>query len=157
MGFFDDFSKKISTAGQEAIAKTKDFADVARLNSNISDEENKISSAYSEIGKLYFEIHQNDFEECFESQISAIRESQEKIKEFEQQIVDIKGVVKCPNCGAEVPKTAAFCATCGSTIVRKPVAEDSNVTTEKKCPTCGQTIEDGATFCVSCGAKLEEN
>ena len=44
-------------------------------------------------GKQYFENHQNDFEECFAAQFSAIRESQEKIKEFEQQIADIKGVI----------------------------------------------------------------
>ena len=30
MGFFDDFGKKISSAGQEAIAKTKELADVAK-------------------------------------------------------------------------------------------------------------------------------
>lgn len=153
MGFLDDFSKKASAAGKKAIAKTKDFADVARLNSNISDEEKKINTAYSEIGKQYFENHQNDFEECFAPQFSAIRESQEKIKELEQQIVDIKGVIKCPSCGAEVPKTAAFCAACGNAIAREAV----DVTTEKKCPSCGQTIENGAAFCMNCGAKLEEN
>ena len=91
MGFLDDFSKKASAAGKMAIEKTKDFADIAKLNSNISDEEKKINTAYSEIGKQYFENHQNDFEECFAAQFSAIRESQEKIKEFEQQIADIKG------------------------------------------------------------------
>lgn len=45
MGFFDDFGKKISSAGQEAIAKTKELADVAKINSSISDEENKIKTA----------------------------------------------------------------------------------------------------------------
>ena len=38
MGFFNEIGQKISTAGQEALAKTKDFADVAKLNSNINDE-----------------------------------------------------------------------------------------------------------------------
>ena len=48
MGFFDDFGKKSSSAGQEAIAKTKELADVAKINSSISDEENKKKTAYSE-------------------------------------------------------------------------------------------------------------
>lgn len=115
MGFLDDFSKKASAAGKKAIAKTKDFADVAKLNSNISDEEKKINTAYSEIGKQYFENHQNDFEECFATQFSAIRESQEKIKEFEQQIVDIKGVI-CPSCGQTIENGAAFCMNCGAKL-----------------------------------------
>lgn len=56
MGFFDDFGKKISSAGQEAIAKTKELADIAKINSSISDEENKIKTAYSEIGKSISKI-----------------------------------------------------------------------------------------------------
>ena len=51
MGFFDDFGKKISSAGQEAIAKTKELADVAKINSSISDEENKI--------KVYLPFHRS--------------------------------------------------------------------------------------------------
>lgn len=73
MGFFDDFGKKISSAGQEAIAKTKELADVAKINSNISDEENKIKTAYSEIGKKYFENHSEDSEEDYEAQIAVIK------------------------------------------------------------------------------------
>jgi rRNA maturation endonuclease Nob1 len=128
MSFFDDFGKKISSVSQEAIAKTKDFADVTKLNSNISEEERKINSAYSEIGKMYFELHSDDYEECFGTQFLAIKESKEKIKDYEKQIVNIKGVVKCPNCGTEVPKTAAFCASCGSAITQeKPEVEVQEV------------------------------
>ena len=116
MGFFDDFGKKISSAGQEAIAKTKELADVAKINSSISDEENKIKTAYSEIGKKYFENHSEDSEEDYEAQIAVIKEAMEKIKAYEHQIVEIKRVVKCPNCGAENSKTDAFCATCGTAL-----------------------------------------
>ena len=171
MGFFDDFGKKISSAGQEAIAKTKELADVAKINSSISDEENKIKTAYSEIGKKYifhaksylykkyFENHSEDSEEDYEAQIAVIKEAMEKIKAYEQQIVEIKGVVKCPNCGAENSKTAAFCATCG-TAMPVPVTESVEATeqnvVEKKCPNCGEVINDGAAFCAKCGTKIEE-
>lgn len=159
MGFFDDFGKKISSAGQETIAKTKELADVAKINSNISDEENKIKTAYSEIGKKYFENHSEDSEEDYEAQIAVIKEAMEKIKAYEQQIVEIKGVVKCPNCGAENSKTAAFCATCG-TALPVPVTESVEATeqnvVEKKCPNCGEVINDGAAFCAKCGTKIEE-
>lgn len=104
MGFFDDFGKKISSAGQEAIAKTKELADVAKINSNISDEENKIKTAYSEIGKKYFENHSEDSEEDYEAQIAVIKEAMEKIKAYEQQIVEIKGVVKCLTVAQRIPR-----------------------------------------------------
>lgn len=160
MGFFDDFGKKISSAGQEAIAKTKELADVAKINSGISDEENKIKTAYTEIGKKYFENHAEDFEADYEAEVAAIKEAMEKIKNYEQQIVEIKGVVKCPNCGAENAKTAAFCATCGTAMpaaVEEPVEEATQEEPmEKKCPNCGETISEGAAFCAKCGTKIEE-
>lgn len=157
MGIFDEVGKKISQAGQGAISKTKDFADVAKLNSNISDEQNRITSAYTEIGKLYFETHADNFEDCFATQFASIKEAMTKINDYEKQIVDIKGVVKCPRCGAEVSKDAAFCATCGNAIVvEKPVTEAVN-SNEKKCPNCGVPISEGAAFCVNCGTKVEEN
>lgn len=179
MGFFDDFGKKISDASQGAIAKTKDFADVAKLNSNISDEERRINNAYQQIGKLYFEMHLEDFEDCFKDHFAAINESLGKIKDYRQQITNIKGVVKCPNCGAEVPKDSAFCSSCGTPVPKQdvPAAEAEVVSApeaapveapveeapaveapvEKKCPSCGATLEDGALFCTNCGTKVEEN
>lgn len=157
MSFFEDFGKKISSASQEAIAKTKDFADVAKLKSSVSEEENKINAAFAEIGKMYFETHSDDFEECFETYFTRIRESQGKIKEYEKQIVDIKGVVNCPNCGAEVPKDAAFCATCGSAITRESSTDEDSVEEKiRKCPSCGTVVDSNAAFCMECGAKIEE-
>lgn len=35
MPFFDDLSKKISKAGQTALQKTKDMADIAKLRNTI--------------------------------------------------------------------------------------------------------------------------
>ena len=157
MGFLDDFGKKISTGSQEAIAKAKDLADIAKLNSNISDEKNKITAAYKEIGKMYFEAHSEDFEEGYAELVGNIKASLDKISAFEQQIVDIKGVSKCPNCGAEVPKGAAFCTACGTAIPQPevqaaPVQEEAT----KTCPTCGTVLKAGDVFCINCGTKVEE-
>lgn len=116
MSFFDEVGKKISSASQEAIAKTKDFADVAKLNSNISDEEHRITNAYTEIGKMYYESHLENFEECYGNQFSLIKDSMAKIEEYKQKIVDIKGVTKCPKCGAELTKDDVFCTACGTKV-----------------------------------------
>ena len=45
MSFFDNFSKKISQAGQGAAQSAKNFAAVTKLNSMVSDEEKKIQTA----------------------------------------------------------------------------------------------------------------
>jgi Zn finger protein HypA/HybF involved in hydrogenase expression len=125
MAFFDDLSKKISQAGQSAVQKGKEVADLAKLNSLVSDEKKRINENYLQIGKIYVELHDSSHGADFDNLINAIHESESKIKEYQQQIKDIKGVVKCEKCGAEVASNAAFCSSCGAPMpVVKPVEEE---------------------------------
>lgn len=122
MAFFDELGKKLSQAGQTAVQKGKELADIAKLNSAVSDEERKIDDNYREIGKRYFSLHGENPDVDFAAMVEAIRESEGKIVEYKQQIKDIKGVVCCEKCGAEVPNNAAFCSACGAPLpVVKPV------------------------------------
>jgi rubrerythrin len=124
MAFFDDLGKKLSQAGQSAVQKTKEMADVAKLNSMVADEEKRIDESYLQIGKLYVSLHESNHEADFDGLISAIHESENKIKDYQNQIKDIKGVVKCEKCGAEVASNAAFCSSCGAPMpIIKPAAE----------------------------------
>lgn len=128
MAFFDDLGKKLSKAGQSAVQKTKEMADIAKLNSSISDEERRIDNSYLEIGKLYVSLHDAEHEADFDGLIAAIHESEGKIKDYQQKIKDIKGVVKCEKCGAEVPSNSAFCGSCGAPMpVVQPVEEAQDV------------------------------
>lgn len=152
MAFFDDLGKKISQAGQTAVQKTKEMADIAKLNSSISDEERKIENSYREIGKLYVSLHDEEHEAAFAELISGIHDAEKKIVEFKQQIKDIKGVVCCEKCGAEVANNAAFCSACGAPMpVVKPVE-----TEEPKCSKCGAVLNPDTKFCTSCGNPVEQ-
>lgn len=152
MAFFDDLGKKISQAGQTAVQKTKEMADIAKLNSSISDEERKIESGYREIGKLYVSLHDEEHEAAFAELIAGIHEAEKKIEEFKQQIKDIKGVVCCEKCGAEVSNNAAFCSSCGAPMpVVKPVEAE-----EPKCSKCGAALAPDTKFCTSCGNPVEQ-
>ena len=152
MAFFDKLSKTVTEASQKTMAKTMELADVARLNSMISDEERTISDLYAQIGKLYRTLHQNDYEANFAGMIKAIIESEDKIDQYHSQILDIKGVQRCGNCGAEVPKGAAFCSLCGVAIP-KPQSKMPEETLT--CGFCGADLEKGAHFCAACGHSVE--
>lgn len=166
VAFFDDLGKKISQAGQTTVQKTRDMADVAKINMQISDEEKKINDTYLQIGKLYMELHASDSEEAFQGMVQTIVEAQGKIKEYKAQIQEIKGVVRCEKCGAEVSKEAVFCPVCG---VKMPeiVSEETEKTeveadaqaqepvVEKKCANCGAVLGNDALFCSECGTKVE--
>lgn len=148
MAFFDDLGKKLSQAGQSAIQKTKDMTDIARINGLISDEEKKLNNTYYQIGKLYASLHAKDYEPDFAGMVTATFESEAKIKEYKQQIQDIKGVVRCEKCGAEVANHAAFCNSCGAPI---PKQAPSNNPNQIKCTGCGAMVDKSMRFCTTCG------
>lgn len=53
------------------------------------------------------------------------------------------GLVRCPNCGAQMSQNLKFCGECGS-----PMKATG------KCPKCGFENEPGMKFCGECGEKL---
>lgn len=150
MAFLDDLGRKLSHAGQTAVQKTKDMTDIARLNGLVADEEKKVNNNYYQIGKLYVAMHQTDFEADFEGMIQAIRESEVKIREYKQQIQNIKGVVRCEKCGAEVASNVAFCSSCGSPMPKQEPASSGNAD-QIRCAGCGAMLDKNMRFCTFCG------
>ena len=148
MAFMEDFGKKISQSGQNAVQKAKDMADISKINSLISDEERKIRSIYLQIGKQYFDKYGAECEEDFAARVNSIIESKEKIESYQSQINEIKGLVRCSKCKGFVDKNAAFCSLCGEALV-KPVPEN-----KKRCGKCGELMDKSVKFCTKCGNPL---
>lgn len=109
MGLFDNFSRKVTDAGQKTVQKTKELSEIARINSLINQEENKINNTYYQIGKLYVSIHGRDNEEEFGGMVSNVLEMEQRIENYRREIQNLKGVTRCSQCGAEVQKGVAFC------------------------------------------------
>lgn len=149
MGFFDDLGKKVTDVGQKTVQKTMDISETARINSQISQNERKIASLYSQIGKRYVDIHRNDCEEELKVMVESVTELEQKNFTYREQILEIKGVLRCENCGAEIQRGIAFCSSCGAPV-RKTVREEKHNVCEK-CSNCGALIEEGMRFCTECG------
>ena len=165
MAFFDDISKKISKATQTVAQKTKDVTGVAKLNLSILEEEKKINKTYAEIGKLYVEKFADNADESMKELIATVKGAEDKISEYKEQIKEIKGVMVCEKCGAEVAANTAFCTACGNAMPVKesqteaeqsetpqPEAEQS---AKKVCAICGVENEATSNFCIACGTKLD--
>lgn len=151
MAFWDNLSQKASETTAKAMQKAKEMSDIARLNSMISEEETKINNTYYQVGKLYVTMHPHDHEEEFAGMVASLAEAEEKIKSYRQQIQDIKGVVRCPQCGAEVQSGVAFCSSCGAPMPKvQPVNTDDLVC----CEGCGAMVKKGVRFCTSCGKPM---
>lgn len=152
MSFFNNLTKKVSEAGQKTIAKTRDFADTAKFNSMISDEERTIKDAYCKIGEMYVALHRDDYGDEFSQMISTIEISEQKIEQYKKLIAEIKGIQTCEKCGAEVPAGAAFCSSCGAPMkTEDPEAKEPVVF----CTSCGAKMPAGIKFCTACGHPMD--
>lgn len=151
MALWDEFGKKASEATAKTMQKAKELQEITRLNSLISDEEKNIDNVYYQLGKRYVSLYADDCEDAFTEMLEAIRESKKKIEDYKKQVHDVKGVLCCKNCGAEIQKDAAFCSSCGCPI---PKVEDIISDDCIKCENCGAVIKKGTRFCTSCGTPI---
>lgn len=156
MAFFNDFKKKVSDTTQGAVKATKDWAEINRFNSQIAEEQRKILSAESQIGKMYFEKYGVNCEPPFNEMCAAIAGANEQIEKLQIEIQRVKGLKRCPSCGNDVPITSAFCGNCG-TAVATPVQETATAAETLFCANCGAELENGAIFCGSCGHKQTQS
>lgn len=163
MGFLDDLGKKVADAGQKTVQKTKEMSDIARLNSLVAKEESRLNQVYGRIGKLYVDLHADDFEDGFAGMFGEVREAQGNIQDYRQQIEEIRNARsneenkvpasgKCPNCGAELLDGMRFCRSCGKPVPQPE--EPSGAAEDKYCPGCGEKLAADALFCEKCGTKV---
>lgn len=144
---FENIGKKFTQVGQEAIKKTQNLADVTALKSKISDEKKSINDLYIKIGSTYYEKYQESHgDEEMASYCADIQSALSRIEEYQDKIMQINGLKKCTNCGAEIERESAFCSGCGS-----KVETQSNA---KSCSQCGNEVQETDLFCTSCGNKL---
>lgn len=120
MGFFDELGSTISRASSKAAKKTKEAAERARLNGELQMEIENQKKLYEELGRLYMETHPEGVDLDFVELANKIHASSFHQNELREQIQDLRGVVVCPNCGAESKEGTAFCSHCGSPLPVKP-------------------------------------
>lgn len=113
MDFFQKIGNTLSNTGKDIAKKTKDMSEISRLNHEVTKQQETIDKTYTQIGKLYFEKYSElDCPELKEL-CDSIKKAKKKIEDFKSEIIQIKGIINCPKCNAEVSSTATFCASCG--------------------------------------------
>lgn len=155
MAFFDQLGQKLTQTSQGAVKKTKDMAEVVRLNNAITEETKKIEAAYREIGKLYCEHCAGQNDPVFQTAVAEVQRAEASIREMKDTICRLKGVQACANCGSELTAGSVFCPNCGARQPEAPApsAEPAPESTIA-CPNCGAVMSTGMAFCTSCGARL---
>lgn len=156
MGFFDNIGNKIQEGANALGAKTKDFTETAKLNSQINEDTKAITAKFTEIGKAMFEKYADDQSNEFAQAFADIKALEAKIAEAKATIQKIKGVKTCANCGAEIDASTSFCSACGAkveTAVEAAPAEAAPAA-DVFCSNCGSKEKAGTKFCSACGNQI---
>lgn len=129
--------------------KTKNLTTTVSLNSQISEQEKKLDSLYKELGTKYYSLYnQYKVPELLDI-CENINQSNQKIKDLQDQIKKLKGIKKCISCGRDIPYEAVFCPSCGTNAYNK-----NDNAKDRVCSNCGSELKPEATFCTNCGMKV---
>lgn len=147
MGFFDNFGRSVQQTSRTTIQKTRELADIAKLNNQISDNNGRITQLYIEVGQAYCELHSANPEPQLAKLVKAISDMKAQNEAWNNQIQDLRGMAKCPHCGKVIPKNTVYCSGCGQRAI------PDNVTV---CPGCGTVAQKGMLFCSKCGTRIPD-
>lgn len=131
MDVINKLVETLTDTGKGVVQKAKDVAEVSKIHNQISVEESRINAAYISIGKRFYEENAGEVMEAYIQDFSIITESKAKIQSLKEQLKQLKGVFKCPQCGAEVPASSAFCSSCGAKLIVEEPKEENVVDSEE--------------------------
>lgn len=90
MAFFDELRDKAMDFGNAAVAKSRQLAEIAKLNLANSSEEETIRKAYIEIGKLYYAERGMAPDPAYAALCEKVTASKTTIEENKSRIVELK-------------------------------------------------------------------
>ena len=122
----DELTRKAKDMANLAADKTKDVAELVKINVAIAGEQKEIEKNYRIIGEWFVSEYEGEIPDAVRATVEAVNASKAKIAELEAS--------------KPVKEEAA------------PVEEEAPA--GKKCPICG--AESDSKFCPQCGAPMGE-
>ncbi len=138
--FMDKLTGTLGSAGKVLSDKFNDTSNLAKLNIELKSKQTFVEKQYISIGKKVYEIESKKDETALE-EVFLIRQTLEEIKDIRHEILEIKGLQKCPHCGMEIEKAVRYCPNCG-----RSVDEEDEVDAEAEAETDTAAAEPAQDF-----------
>lgn len=105
---------------------SSEMSEMSKLKVALAKEKGKLEELYYDLGKavIHPETASDSAEILPEAALLILYEAQaavKNIKEYESKIEQLKGIVKCTQCGAIFDEEAKFCSKCGNKL--EPIQE----------------------------------
>lgn len=117
MDFFSKLGKKASKTYQATKEKATSISEELKFKSKISDLKDKIEDLYTEIGKIVYEEMKDGKDvskEAVVEKCEEISKAKDDIEKLKIEILAVKKIKKCAECGEELDIRAEFCSKCGT-------------------------------------------
>ena len=117
----DELTKKAKSVANMAADKTKDAAELVKINVAIAGEQKEIEKNYRAVGEWFVNEYEGEIPEAVQAIVEAINASKARIAELEASKPNREQPAgedeapsgkKCPICGAE--SDSKFCPHCGA-------------------------------------------
>ena len=141
MSAWDNLRGSLFAAGRDVSQKAKEVSEVAKLKMDIHTKEDFVEKQFAALGRAYYEANKDDVSEADAAQFTVIKEALDEIARMSELVLDIQGVVQCPNCGKKVPSNNSFCSDCGAKL-DEIVVEGSVVSEETLEEETADSVED---------------
>lgn len=148
-----NWGEKLGRVTQAAISKSKEMAEVTRLNVEISTYTQSMKDLYTQVGEYVINEGLLTEDEEVSNKRKKIEILQANIHADTDKVNEIKNINICPNCGSEVPRSSKFCDRCGTEMNREII--ENGTENENVCKNCGVSLAEGAVFCGNCGSRQE--
>ena len=117
---FDELTRKAKDVANKAADRTKDAAELVKLNVAIAGEQKEIDKNYRAIGEWFVSEYEGEIPDAVREAVEAVNASKAKIAELEaskpvkEECAEAEEAAgkKCPICGAE--SDSKFCPQCGA-------------------------------------------
>ena len=149
MDFFSKLKSKASKTYQVTKEKAANISEELKLKGKIIDLKDKISNLYTEIGKtVYNELKdgRDVSKEEITEKCDEISKYKDEIERIQSNILALKKVMKCANCGEELDIGDTFCYKCGN---KQPEVEKVEIKNDDE-----QVVKDAEVVEI---AETEEN
>ena len=155
MDFLNEFTRRFSSVARSVTEKSKEGAEVTRLNGELKASAEALERLYARYGRLcYLRLSGGGDAEAEEALAVRIRAAELQLEELTRARDAAREFKRCQSCGAVHPKEAKFCSACGKRLPDEapkpePAAEG------EYCQSCGAMREGGEPRCPVCGAYFD--
>lgn len=147
---FERLGRRIGSAGQGLVRRTKNASEEKRLNRLISQNREEMNELFWKLGQSYYMKHRQETDCCEQDFVDKLNVLLEQNVQCREEIRRLHQVTVCEKCGARLKEDALFCSSCGAGLEAEEPCQEGKI-----CPDCGEKLPQENIFCNYCGKKLE--